>query len=429
MHTPYRPRDVEYRYSVGAVLGGWLRQWVVVMCVVCVTMPLWSCRGYTDEYSGTYVEARGEGINEEILVIDLFRFGDFLDAVVRTYRAPQSSTTEELLTDQISCNWASVTAAPGDDGTFTLEVPQGPDREVLVIEGQLTEGGETLEIDMSGGGSPDVADLEEAQSKTLKLFSESPNNDCEEIRPFLIQPDFDFAQSTNGNRFPSQVMRTITHPVFAVLWLGVRARRVDSSVTIWVAKNTVNPSYYLDERYVQSDRRGLRNSFSLSVERPEERALTESGATRYAFGHFVVIDDDCGDDGCDAEERRRFTWNIPNEPIVAAAVENGVEVSGEPDIVGVGKALLFVEGRLSELGNIKALITNLDPYLESRDSSHFYIVDFLFDDNGNVVEMILPPDVNVLSGPRYRDIPVRVSSEYLDADEIRLPRLVPLEDL
>ena len=54
------------------------------------------------------------------------------------------------------------------------------------------------------------------------------------------------------------------------------------------------------------------------------------------------------------------------------------------------------------------------------------MVDIFYDDVGNIVKLRLPADPDYLIDPRYRRVPMRVTPEYLDADEILLPRLLPL---
>ena len=98
--------------------------------------------------------------------------------------------------------------------------------------------------------------------------------------------------------------------------------------------------------------------------------------------------------------------------------------------MGLGKALFYVEGKLSELHpNTQTLIENIELYTEERDNAHFFIVDFYYDDNGNIIRMRLPSDPRTLTNLSYRIIPVAVTPDYLKANEILLPRLLPIEDL
>ena len=418
------PRALEYGYSM--IERRMPLSLLYVLLMVLGTTHV-SCRGTNETLSGRYVEIR-QGVSEELLVLDLFRYGNYLKGVLRLYRVPQSSSARELFDDQITCSWSSVTDAPvEEDGSFVLTIPSWREQGPLDIEGVF---GDESAIDATVILREDDDD-EEREVRAFEFLSNRPVDSCEEIDPFLIQPDFEIRGEENV--FSSRDdTRRIENPVFAVLWLGVQGR-ITNSIKVWIAKNIVGSNFYLGSRHIGAQGRGLEGSLRLSVFPPEDRAMTQSGATRFAFGHFVVIDDRCAQPPCTQGAQDRFTWNISSEPIIATSVEAGVIVDEtRPEITGVGKALFWVEGRLSELDkSLRDTIIHIDLYTQdpSLDAAHFFIVDFLFDDNGNVVELILPSRTASLTRSTYRVIPIRVTEEYIDSDEILLPRVVPLDDL
>jgi len=414
--------SLEYHYTgTGGETRRALPQWLLLGVLVVLSVGVLSCRGFEDRYTGTYIEVRDD-LDEELLVVDLFRFGDYSNAIVRTYRVPQSSEPTEILDNELRCAWTALGDAPDDEGNVFLTVPSSIEREELTIRGRIS--GQTLDLELRGGQDP--GDEIEVVRKQLRFYRERANTDCEERRPFFIQPDFD----AKRQGIPVSSGHEIKRPVFAMLWLGVQARRVNSTI-VWVAKNVLSSSFYLSGNEIDTEINGLQGRRSLSVLPPESRALTESGDTRFALGHFVVIDDACEDADCDDPLPETFNWSVDSEPIIAASIERGQEIDETvPNAVGLGKALFYVEGKLSELHpNTQTLIENIELYTEERDNAHFFIVDFYYDDNGNIIRMRLPSDPRTLTSLSYRIIPVVVTPDYLKASEILLPRLLPIEDL
>ena len=414
--------SLEYGYTAsGACQRKTLPQRIALMLCCALAIGVMSCRGFEDRYTGTYIEVRDD-LDEELLVVDLFRFGDYSNAIVRTYRVPQSSEPTEILDNELRCAWTALGDAPDDDGNLFLTVPSSIEREELTIRGRIS--GQTLDVELRGGQDP--GEEIEVVRKQLRFYRERANTSCEERRPFFIQPDFD----AKRQGIPLSSGHEIKRPVFAMLWLGVQARRVNSTI-VWVAKNVLSSSFYLSGNEIDTEINGLQGRRSLSVLPPESRALTQSGDTRFALGHFVVIDDACGQANCADPLPDTFSWDVEQEPIIAASIERGQEIDGSiPNAVGLGKALFYVEGKLSELHpNTQVLIENIDRYIEDRDNAHFFIVDFYYDDNGNIIRMRLPSDPRTLTNLSYRIIPVAVTPDYLKANEILLPRLLPIEDL
>lgn len=417
MDTRRHDIAVEYRYTDARRSGTRLLQRLAPVLCLCALTQL-GCPRYEDTYSGTYLEVRDE-LSEEVMVIDLFRFGNYANAVVRTYRAPQSGALEEILDQQIDCAWTGLGDAPGEDGTLRLEIPGSLEREEMTLTGTFLND-EELELELRSG--------EVVETRRFRLFRDTPNNDCEEQRPFLIQPDFDVGDAPNV--LPTSINHTIQRPVFAILWLGVQARRQDNGAIVWIGKSELSANIFLGEDNRIAGANGLEGELSLSITPPSERMLTESGDTRYALAHFVVIDDACEDGDCAVAPGERFAWDIDSEPIIATALQRGTEANPQfEDATGLGKALLYVEGKLGELHpNMRDLMVNVDAYEGNRDGAHFYIVDVFFDDNDNIVGLRLPEDPRRLTRPTYRSVGIKVTADYIKATQILLPRLLPVDE-
>ena len=381
------------------------------------------CPTYESGYSGTYLEVRDD-LSEEVMAIDLFRFGDYANAVVRTYRAPQSEDPDEIFERQTSCAWTALGRAPDEQGDIELTVPGTEllDREALSLKGTFVSETE-LEIEFRGGqpsGEPP-----EIETRRFRRSARPPTMTA---RPSARSCSSPTSATTAPTRCPPpRATPSPTRPSRCCGWACRRARPPGGAV-VWVGKRELGVSVRLGEGFLAEGGRGLRESLSLSVRPPSESMLTESGQTRYALAHFVVIDDECDeDDGCaDA-----FDWDVEREPIVATSLQPGIEPGQEEQILqdatGLGKALLFVEGSLAELDeDMRANILHADAYLGTRDEAHFYIVDVFYDDK-DVRGLRLPADPARLSRPSYREINMRVTDEYLRATQILLPRLIPFD--
>lgn len=378
-----------------------------------------ACPGYEDRYSGTYVEVRDNALSEEVVVIDFFRFGFYSNAIVRTYRAPQSADPEELLKQPISCAWTETGNAPDDeDGSWQLSL--GNDVE---LDGTFTQGGQLLEVEID---APDDSGQFVVSRRTLRRFRDSPDNVCNVIRPVPLVASFNLRGDT-PNTMPQGVDYTMRQPLFAMLWAGVAEKQLANGTIVYAATNELVSEIYLTENAtLDRPRNALTGSLSFSMSPPPERARASSGDTHYALAHFIVIDDACEDDSCIPSPSTSFDWAIEREPIIASSIELGNEPDSPfPQATGLGKALLFVEGSLDELDpNFKNLIVNLDAYTSSnRDQAHFYVVDIFFDEDLKIVGLRLPPDpLSVLS---YRSAKLKVSNAFLDNSQIKLPRLSP----
>ena len=199
---------MEYEYTnTGSRVGQELRHCArlarrVIACVGACALA--GCPSYEDGYSGTYLEERQAG-REELMAIDLFRFGDYADAVLRVYPAPEFSTPDEILAGGESrCDWTSTGAAPDEQGRLHLQI-DGRSQERAPIDVQIQFTGEASLTATITGGDP-LGEPTSEVTRTFRLYSESPNNDCVNIRPFLVQVDMN-----NGGRAQRAASRGPPH--------------------------------------------------------------------------------------------------------------------------------------------------------------------------------------------------------------------------
>ncbi|MFU8805268.1 MAG: hypothetical protein ACNA8W_15755, partial [Bradymonadaceae bacterium] len=135
----------------------------------------------------------------------------------------------------------------------------------------------------------------------------------------------------------------------------------------------------------------------------------------YALAHLVVIDD--------RDSEGRFSWEISEEPIVATALQKGRLPNAPEWANGWGKALLFVEGKLSELDD--GLTMRMEGLEEVDGSGHFYVVEIYFeDDDIRMLRLPAPAEAGLVSD-QARRVPLKITEDYLGARGVLLPRLFP----
>ncbi len=354
--------------------------------------------------SGTYREVPTEESGDELMALELFRFGNYANGIVRTFKVEES----EGETRETSCAWTTLGDAPGEDGEFTLRLPETTQSAEVRLDGVFGSDDE-ITLRMRDGASE--------VTKTLRLSDPDPDDACDVVGAFLIQPSFG---RPGASELPVEAGWTLERPTFAMLWVGVEAR-VEEQLIIWGAVNDHTAEVELSARHRDGDR-GLMSSLSLSIPPPEDKVMVASGRTRYALGHFVVIDDVNASEG--------FRWDVSEEPIVASALQLGVEPESPfPNATGLGKAMLYVEGNLTDLHpNLRENVVNVERYRDSRGDAHFYVVDVFFD-GGDIIGMRLPEDPTFLTNPTYRKVTLDVTDRYLRSAEILLPRLLPIDEL
>ncbi len=358
------------------------------------------CPAYEDARSGTYRRAAD---GEAPMAIEVFRSGDYVTALVRSYRTAR----DEPFGDELSCTWSALDAPFDEEAErFKVTLPRtSAQSEAQQITATFLD---DTRLSVTIGQEP---------ARIFELFSEQPDSRCEEARSFLLHADL----SAVTNTLPAATY-AMRRPVFSLLWLGVEPVQQGETI-IWVGINRPASVVYLTDRNHDAATNALKGSITLTIPTPEERDLVRSGTTRFALAHMVVIDDSEGcpeaPEPCPAAER--LSWSVGSEPILAGALEPLSPDMILPDgATGSGKALLYVEGSLLELDpSLQARITNLTEYAtQGRVEERFYIADMTHDAD-TVLRLSLPSD------PLNRRVRLKVTPRYLGATDIPLPRLFP----
>ncbi|MFB6264598.1 MAG: hypothetical protein ABEL76_13380, partial [Bradymonadaceae bacterium] len=236
----------------------------------------------------------------------------------------------------------------------------------------------------------------------------------------LVRPQFDLdATQTGENRLPPTVDHRIEHPVFSIQWVGIeRYTDEQSNDVFYAATNIPGPTKRLDDANFFPKDNALDGQLAVPLRPPDPKALVSSGQTRYAIGHLIVVDDRQADGP--------FTWEVDSEPIVASALQRGRRRQPEPHPAanGIGKAILFVEGRIGELDDdlLKNRFRGVrELQRPGSEPGHFFIVELDVDFAADEILRVYLPD-----RPVSRSIPLEVSPLFLRSESAGLPRLFPL---
>ena len=374
-----------------------------VMAVICGS----GCAPYEEAYTGQYQEIELGELQDEAVAVDFFRFGDEARAVLRYYDIGSSAARQDPFNaaNEVHCRWSRVAQFDKEERRFRLTIPANARDERVDLEGTIDEAG-MMQVVI------DEETRDEPRELTLERGDVSPDSDCSTVDDFFVRAIFGEGDS---NGFDPELYQ-LRHPVFSLLWAGLEPVNHDGAL-VYVAINRPEPSIRLTEG-IQFNRHAneLTGNLSVSVPPPAEQILVDSGDTRYALAHFVVIDDSDGDGS--------FSWDVDEEPVVATALESGSPEHAPQDVEinGWGKGLLFVEGRLDELHpNLQA---HFDGGIDDAESGrHFYIVEVFYHDD-EVRRLRLPPRPQA-DRPVQRRVPLQVTEEHLDAGEVPVPRLFP----
>lgn len=363
---------------------------------IAALLILTGCPRFENEYSGRYREVPTEERRQcferrecTLMEVDLFRFGDFSQAILREFEKGPRNTTDTPFVELTRCGWTRADRFRTDQ-TFSLAF----ERQAGGFRGELLE--EQLRVTMVEGE-------DEGESFTLKRIEDDPQPDCSAVG------DYPMAVSFQGE-MPAQ-SHAIENPVFVVLWLGLERIETPGG-TVYTGTQGFSTFLRLPKNTVNAEGYGLTGRIDLiQVTPPDDRFLANSGLTSFAVGHFVVVDD--------AEDSGRFLWSRGEEPIIATTVKAGVSPQSEwtLDSPYSGQALLFVRDSLMDLDPaLRERIVNLDGY--AYPNQNFYIVDIVADGR-DILEITLP-ERRIPSWPKLSP-----TTEFLNQTEITLPRLFP----
>lgn len=323
--------------------------------------------------------------------MELFRFGDNVQALVRYYKRNADPFKSEA-----RCVWSN--AGPFEDTERSFEIPLIDPRERLTIRGTMRDDDE-VEFSFSDANAESAA-----PSSPFLRVSDEPDDTCDTVPDALMTANFDF----DGNAFSSGFF-SFDNPVFVVMWLGVEPIQTDAFTT-FAKTQKKGPWTRLGNNHVTEDKLGLRGVLHFFLPPPDSLVLTTSGDTRYSIGHFVVVEDA-------EDETGDFDLDLDDEPVAASAIRSGTIPNVSPeDSNNFGKAILFVEDDLMDLDS--ALLDRMTGIENvSNTAQHFFVVD-IFGRNGDVKEVRFSDSPGV-------EINVLVTDAYLASQQIQLPRLIP----
>ena len=370
------------------------------LLVICTAALLVACPGYQDRLSGTYRQS-GESIDpsEELIEIEVFRYGDNVQGLVRFY-----DPNFETFDAERRCKWTEP-ALLEKDRSFTARVLES-DSAIRLTARFEEDGTLSAKFNEEQANTPDL---------TLELVTNEPDPSCSTIAGRSVTAKF----GTSGNEFADGVY-AIENPYLGVQWIAVQLIQT-GDVGVWTAFVPELVDVPIQSKVTASGR-GLRGDIRIPVEPPGEDYRTQSGATRYAIAHFIVVDDE-------PDDEEFVAWDIETEPIIASGVR-GIRRPDAPPIAEdhthSGQVLLFVEGSLEELGGLRDLITLREIDLDGdgevevvNPNAHFYVAD-VYAEGESIIALQIEPKPSL-------SIAVTVTTEYLDATSLPLPRLFPVD--
>lgn len=368
------------------------------------------CALHEQEHAGHYREVEIDELQDEAVAIDLFRFGDNVQAVFRRYDISSATARERPFdpSNEIKCRWTRVADFDDQQRHFSMTIPATARLDSVQIEGQL-DGDGSMDVVIDDGQSDEPRQVQMARNS-----ERTPDSECRTIDDFLLRAIFD----VDGENHLDPEAHELRNPVFSLLWVGVEPETHDGAI-IYVGLNRTGPAIRLAPRgMVDGDENSLTGHLSVSVPPPPEQILEESADTRYALGHFVVIDDSEDKEGS-------FSWSVDDEPIVGSSLEDHDHLPEDtPEHVNVngwGQAMFFVEGHLDELAD--STRAQLEGIEDAAPDQHFYIVDVFFY-NEEVKVIRLPPRPEADQRVQRR-VPVQMTERYLEAGDVPVPRLFP----
>lgn len=350
---------------------------------------LMSCPAYEDTYSGTYREnTKDKGFSGEARSLEIFRFGDHVQALVRYYKTGANPFEREA-----RCVWTS----PAHFSEEGFRLPLIDSRERIDISGKFVSE-DMMEL------SFDIPDGRAGEGISFKKYSNEASAKCETIEDTLISANFDF----EGNRFAPNIFQ-LKNPVFVFMWLGVDIIKRDTIFT-FAKTQRKGPWARISKSHRTNDHQGLKGVLHFFLPPPDESVLTSSGSTRFAMGHPIVIEDE-------EKSLEDFELDIKTEPIIATTLKKGTLPNISPEGTNnFGRAILFVEGSLLDLD--AALVRKFKNIESLNVEQHFYIVD-IFSRNDEIKILRFDASNNV-------EMNIIITDAYLKKDELQLPRLVPL---
>lgn len=399
--------------SESSALGRGMLSPASATVLVVVAAVLVGCPTYEDRFSGTYRETNVDAVRRQQTVeVDFFRFGRFARAVLRFYEPRAVANIPDRPYDnETFCTRTQVSRFDPDRRSFSLGLRDSSRTDSGRMRGRIVEG-DKLELAVFDSQTGDSI----VERKTLVRQNKRPSDVCDMPGDFRIRPTFRLADGST-NAIPGGTDYEVDNPVFTLRWVGLKRERGDNGNSRLLPKNAAGPSLRIGGGNFDPATQTFDGDLEhLLVPPPPESIRLDGGETRYAIGHFVVVDDQ--------QSSGRFRWQPSEEPIVASSLERGRRPGAPSSADGFGKALLFVEGSVEELEDLP--LEGVDRVGEGQiPDSHFYLVDvdvrFL---RNRILGVILPRSV---PDYRSRSVPLKATVRHLDDERSRLPRLFPLD--
>ncbi|MGM0559321.1 MAG: hypothetical protein ACQEVA_23255 [Myxococcota bacterium] len=397
------------------LLAGFL---LAVMCLSGLT----GCPSYEDKYTGTYREVNpGARDGRQAIQVDFFRFGENASAVVRFYD-PQGTPGGQFDDDnETTCAWTSAEEfTPDEDWDFQLYLEDSSQLPRSRLLGRVEDGGKKLNVTMFENSSSAKSEIyKDIDGLELERVDRRADPRCDTIKDYFVEFSFPRDPETGGfQSMPERANYEIENPVFVVSWLGVEPTS-ESGQTLLAPVSEHAPAFRLDtaaSNNYDPDTHTLRNEFTIGVPAPELRM--DNGTTAMSLGHFSVVDDDASIDEVDLANWV-FNWDPETDKLVASSLQPAFRPECPADTNRFGRALLFIEGSIWELGeNVLAFLIDGEEQIERNSERHFFVVDVCAEDDQVLKILINEP---FFTG----QVPLKVTDQFLDDDQVPLPRVNP----
>jgi hypothetical protein len=343
------------------------------------------CPYYRDDLSGTFREVVDpEFPSEELVAVELIRFGDHVQTITRFY--PWTNRSDQLFSEETRCMWSEA-GLFAEETRFDLKLDTSFGGDPLRARGR---------IDEDSSGDPNLLSLrietgEGTRELQLARVGEEPDFSCDQVKPIVVRGYFGDGELSEQYE--------MSNPVMSVFWVGLASVR-----NALVGINSLGSSVRLKpQHHLLSNRRGLKNWEVLWATPPKEPFLMTSGDTRFALAYMVVIDD--------AESENNFLWESAEEPIVGSSIRP-IDRMGQR--MWEGKAILYVEGDLRELGS--DLLSLMEGVVDANPQDHFYICDLETNALEEIRRIVLP------ESRTQNAVPIRVDDERIDNLDTDFPR-------
>lgn len=389
--------------------------------LLCLSL-LTGCPAYEDKYTGTYREVNpGDRDGKQALQIDFFRFGENASAVVRFYDIQGAQGDPFDDENEVACAWTSAEEfTPDAQWDFRLYLEDSSKLPRSRLFGNVDDGGDGLDVSLFDETDDNPSTVyKDIRQLELERVDREANPNCDTIKDYFVE--FSFPRDPETGDFQSMPERAnyeIENPVFVVSWLGVEQTE-SGGQTFLAPVSEHEPAFRLDTSTSNSfdpDTHTLRNEFTVGIPAPDLRM--NNGDTAMSLGQFSVVDDSESIESIDLENWV-FDWNPSFEKMVASSLQPAFRPDCPDDTNRFGRALLFVEDSIWDLGeNVLTYLIDGEEQIERNSERHFFVVDVCAEDDQVLKILINEP---FFTG----QVPLKVTDQFLNTDQVPLPRVNP----